>query len=196
MNEVPGVRVLTDRNGEIEIDVDPLNPTLWLYVYSGSSLLARVPYAPGLLPMDTIKLPDDGLRLGVEGELYLFRDALVDTVAQKAVLMSLARKASEEGKPEEVDKLIVQLDELPAEKEFKLRLNSIKTPAAKKAVQQRNTSVKRKIEKLCLAMEESLTKFYSSDNKIREAQELEQLRKSASLPASKAPLLAPRDDGK
>lgn len=196
INEVPGVRVLTDRNGEIEIDVDPLNPTFWLYVYSGSSLLARVPYAPGLLPMDTIKLPDDRLRLGVEGELYLFRDALVDTVAQKAVLMSLARKASEEGKPEEVDKLIVQLDELPAEKEFKSRLNSIKTPAAKKAVQQRNTSVKRKIEQLCLAMEESLTKFYSSDNKIREAQELDQLRRSASLPASTARRLAPKDDGK
>ena len=94
INEVPGVRVLTDRNGELEIAVDPQNPTFWLYVYSGSSLLARVPYAPGLLPMDTIKLPDDGLRLGVEGELYLFRDALVDTVAQKAVLTSLAKKAA------------------------------------------------------------------------------------------------------
>ncbi|MBC7964507.1 MAG: hypothetical protein H7Z17_01175, partial [Fuerstia sp.] len=70
-NDAPGERVLSDRNGEIEIPVDPANPTFWLYVYSGSSLLARVPYAPGLLPRDTIKLPDDGLRLGVEGELYL-----------------------------------------------------------------------------------------------------------------------------
>ena len=109
--------------------MDPENPTFWLYVYSGSSLLARVPYAPGLLPQDTIKLPDDGLRLGVEGELYLFRDALVDTVAQKAVLMSLAKKASAEGRLEEVDKLIVQLDELPGQKEFMSRLNAIKTPA-------------------------------------------------------------------
>ena len=180
-NEIPGVRVLTDRNGELEIAVDPLNPTFWLYVYSGSSLLARVPYAPGLLPMDTIKLPDDGLRLGVEGELYLFRDALVDTVAQKAVLTSLAKKAAANAQPEELEKFILQLDELPGQKEFMSRLNAIKTPATQKAVQQRNTSVKRKIEKLCLAMEESLTKFYSSDNKIREAQELEQLRKTAKM---------------
>ena len=194
-NEIPGVRVLTDRNGELEIAVDPQNPTFWLYVYSGSSLLARVPYAPGLLPMDTIKLPDDGLRLGVEGELYLFRDALVDTVAQKAVLTSLAKKAAAEAKPEELEKLILQLDEMPGQKEFMSRLNAIKTPATEKAVQQRNTSVKRKIEKLCLAMEESLTKFYSSDNKIREAQELDQLRKTAKLQpaATKAPGLVPAE---
>ena len=190
-NVAPGKRVLSDRNGELEIEVDPENPTFWLYVYSGSSLLARVPYAPGLLPQDTIKLPDDGLRLGVEGELYLFRDALVDTVAQKAVLMSLAKKASGEGKLEDVDKLIVQLDELPGQKEFMFRLNSIKTPATEKADLQRNAGVKRKIEKLCLAMEESLTAFYSSDNKIREAQELEQLRKSAERKAAKTPDLVP-----
>ena len=190
-NDAPGERVLSDRNGEIEIEVDPANPTFWLYVYSGSSLLARVPYAPGLLPQDTIKLPDDGLRLGVEGELYLFRDALVDTVAQKAVLISLAKKASAEGKLEEVDKFILQLDELPGQKEFMSRLNAIKTPATEKADLQRNASVKRKIEKLCLAMEESLTAFYSSDNKIREAQELEQLRKSAERKAATTPGLVP-----
>ena len=191
-NDAASERVLSDRNGELEIEVDPANPTFWLYVYSGSSLLARVPYAPGLLPQDTIKLPDDGLRLGVEGELYLFRDALVDTVAQKAVLMSLAKKASTEGKLEEVDKFIVQLDELPGQKEFMSRLNTIKTPATEKADLQRNAGVKRKIVKLCLAMEESLTAFYSSDNKIREAQELEQLRKSAERKAAIAPgLVAP-----
>jgi len=190
-NDAPGKRVLSDRNGELEIEVDPENPTLWLYVYSGSSLLARVPYAPGLLPQDTIKLPDDGLRLGVEGELYLFRDALVDTVAQKAVLMSLAKKASAEGKLEDVDKLIVQLDEMPGQKEFMSRLNTIRTPATEKADLQRNAGVKRKIEKLCLAMEESLTAFYSSDNKIREAQELEQLRKSAERKAAITPGLVP-----
>ena len=77
----------------------------------------------------------------MEGELYLFRDALVDTVAQKAVLMSLAKKASAEGKPEEVDKFIVQLDELPGQKEFMSRLNAIKTPAVKKADLQRNAGV-------------------------------------------------------
>lgn len=190
-NEAASVRVLSDRDGAIEIDVDPENPTFWLYVYSGSSLLARVPYAPGLLPEDVIKLPDDGLRLGVEGELYLFRDALVDTVAQKAVLMSLAKKASTEGKPDEVDKLIKQLDELPGQKQFLTKLNSIETPAIQKAKLQRNGSVERKIEKLCQAMEDSLTAFYSSDNKIKEAQELEKLRQFAERKAAAGPAVVP-----
>lgn len=191
-NAAVGVRVLSDRNGEIEIEVDPKNPTFWLYVYSGSSLLARIPYAPGLIPQDTIKLPDDGLRLGVEGELYLLRDALVDTVAQKAVLMSLAKKASDEGKLEDVDKMIRQLDELPGQKEFMSRLNSIKAPATQKADLQRNVSVKRRIEKLCLTMAESLTVFYSSDNKIREAQELEELRQIAERKAAVIPAPIPK----
>ena len=186
-NAAPGVRVLSDRNGEIQIDVDPENPTLWLYVYSGSSLLARVPYAPGLIPVDTIRLPDDSLRLGVEGELHLFRDALVDTVAQKAVLMSLAKKASAEGHPEEVDQLIVQLDELPGQKEFTSRLNSIRTPAVNKADLQRNAGAKRRIQKLCQGMEESLAAFYSSDNKVKEAQELEELRRFAERKATATP---------
>ena len=186
-NAADAVRVLSDRNGEIEIEVDPENPTFWLYVYSGSSLLARIPYAPGLIPQDTIKLPDDGLRLGVEGELYLFRDALVDTVAQKAVLMSLAKKASDEGKLEDVEKIIRQLDELPGQKEFMSRLNSIQAPATQKADLQRNASVKRRIEKLCLTMAESLTAFYSSDNKIREAKDLEKLREVAERKADAIP---------
>ena len=194
-NAAPAVRLLSDRNGEIEIAADPENPTFWLYVYSGSSLLARVPYAPGIIPEDTIRLPDDSLRLGVEGELYLFRDALVDTVAQKAVLMSLAKKASTEGKPDELDKFIVQLDKLPGQKEFMSRLNSIKTPAVQKAESLRNSGAKRRIEKLCLAMEESLTAFYSSENKLREAEELEKLRTTATLhsTATNAPESVPAE---
>ncbi|MEZ6032996.1 MAG: hypothetical protein R3C17_07875 [Planctomycetaceae bacterium] len=194
-NAAPAVRLLSDRNGEIEIAADPENPTYWLYVYSGSSLLARVPYAPGIIPEDTIRLPDDSLRLGVEGELYLFRDALVDTVAQKAVLKSLAKKASTEGKPDDLDKLIVQLDKLPGQKEFMSRLNSIKTPAVQKAESQRNLGAKRRIEKLCLAMEESLTAFYSSENKLREAEELEKLRSAATIQSTavNAPGLVPAE---
>ena len=190
-NETASIRVLSDRDGEIELDVDPANPTFWLYVYSGSSLLARVPYAPGLIPEDTIKLPDDGLRLGVEGELYLFRDALVDTVAQRAVLTSLAKKASDAGKPDDVDKLIQQLDALPGQKDFLSKLNAIETPAIDKAKLQRNASVERKIVKLCQAMEDSLTAFYGSETKIKEAEELEKLRQFAERKAASGPAAVP-----
>lgn len=179
VNEVPGVRLLSDRNGDIEIEVDPQNPTFWLYVYSGSVLLARVPYAPGLIPRDTMKLPDDSVRLGVEGELYLLRDQLVDMVAQKAVHMSIAKKSAAEGNVPGLEAAITQLDALPGQKRFEELLNKIKTDALTKADQQKNTGARRKVEKLCTKMGESLTLFFAGDKRLREAQEIERLRQSA-----------------
>jgi hypothetical protein len=197
VNEAPGVRMLSDRNGDIEIEVDPQNPTFWLYVYSGSVLLARVPYAPGLIPRDTMKLPDDSVRLGVEGELYLLRDQLVDMVAQKAVYMSIAKKSAAEGNVPGMEAAITQLDALPGQKRFDELLNKIKTDALTKADQQKNTGARKKVEKLCTKMGESLTLFFAGDKRLREAQEIEQLRQSAearagaAAPASETPAPAP-----
>jgi len=187
VNEAPGVRMLSDRNGDIEISVDPMNPTFWLYVYSGSALLARVPYAPGLIPQDSMKLPDDSVRLGVEGELYLLRDQLVDMVAQKAVYMSLARKAAGEGNVSALETAIGQLDALPGQKRFEEQLNQIKTDAVTKAKQQRNPGAQKKVETLCGKMGESLTLFFAADKRVKDAQELEKLRQSAESRATAAP---------
>jgi len=186
VNEAPGVRLLSDRNGDIEVEVDPQNPTFWLYVYSGSVLLARVPYAPGLIPRDTMKLPDDSVRLGVEGELYLLRDHLVDMVAQKAVHMSIAKKSAAEGNVQGLEAAIAQLDALPGQKRFEELLNKIKTDALTKADQQKNKSARTKVEKLCTKMAESLTLFFAGDKRLREAEEIERLRQSAEARAGAA----------
>lgn len=191
VNESPGVRMLSDRNGDIEIAVDPDNPTFWLYVYSGSALLARVPYAPGLIPHDSMKLPDDSVRLGVEGELYLLRDQLVDMVAQKAVHMSLAKKAAAEGNTAALEASIVQLDSLPTQKRFEDQLNRIQTDAVTKATQQKNAAAKRKVETLCKKMGESLALFFAGDKRVKDAQELEKLRQSAESRAAAAPAETP-----
>lgn len=190
VNESPGVRMLSDRNGDIEIAVDPENPTFWLYVYSGSALLARVPYAPGLIPRDSMKLPDDSVRLGVEGELYLLRDQLVDMVAQKAVHMSLAKKAAAEGNLAAVEASILQLDALPTQKRFEEQLNKIRTDAVTKATLQKNTAAQRKVENLCKKMSESLALFFAADKRVKDAQELEKLRQSAE---SRAGAVAPTE---
>jgi hypothetical protein len=191
VNEEPGVRMLSDRKGDIEIEVDPKNPTFWLYVYSGSVLLARVPYAPGLIPQDTMKLPDDSVRLGVEGELYLLRDQLVDMVAQKAVHMSLAKKAAAEGNVEGLEAAIAQLDALPGQKRFEDLLNRTRSEAVAKADQQRNPTAKRKVESLCGKMGESLALFFSPEKRLKEAEELEKIRQSAGTRAAAPTTPAP-----
>ena len=181
-NTEPPVRIITDRSGEIQLEVDPENPTCWLYAYSGSILLARVPYAPGLIPYDTVKLPDDSIRLGVEGDLYLLRDQLVDMVAEKAVNMSLAKRAAEEREPEKLEEAVSAIDRLPGRDDFGVKLVEIRAPAVAKADATRNPYARRRVEKLIGAMSDSLDKFFDQEKRMKEAKEINQLRKQAGLP--------------
>jgi len=181
-NATPPVRILTDRRGELILKTDPENPTFWLYAYSGSTLLARVPYAPGLIPMDTVKLPDDSIRLGVEGDLYLLRDELVDMAAEKAVHMSLAKKASEAKNGTGFLEAVAAMNELPGKETFGLKLNEIRAPAVDRAVQTKNSAAKRRIESLIGKMSDSLTKYFAPEKRVAEADELVKLRKAAGLP--------------
>ena len=79
----PQTPLVSDRNGDVVIEARKGHPTFWIRVYSGASLLARVPYAPGLIPFDTIELPDDSIRLAVEGEIQLLADELIDAIAAR-----------------------------------------------------------------------------------------------------------------
>ncbi|MEY3173094.1 MAG: hypothetical protein RLZZ436_1007 [Planctomycetota bacterium] len=186
------VRHLTDRSGELELSVDPANPTCWLYAYSGSTLLARVPYAPGVMPQETVKLPDDSIRLGVEGDLYLLRDELVDMVAEKAVYMSIAKKASAAGDKQAFENAVTSIDALPARQQFSDRLDAIRSPALQKADAVRNATAKRRIESLITKMRESVDKFFAADKRVKEADELQKLRQAAGLPpAATAPTNPP-----
>lgn len=176
------IRQLTDRSGELELAVDPANPTFWLYAYSGSTLLARIPYAPGVLPKEIVKLPDDSIRLGVEGDLYLLRDELVDMVAEKAVYMSIAKKASAAGDKPAFENAVTSIDALPARQQFGDRLDAIRSPALQKAEATRNAGAKRRIESLITKMRESIDKFFAADKRVKEADELQKLRQAAGLP--------------
>lgn len=166
----------TDRRGEIELEVDPEHPTFWLYVYSGSLLLARVPYAPGLIPFDTIRLPDDSIRLGVEGELYLLRDQIVDVAAQRAVLNRIAEKAAADRDPERLAAAVRDLLELPGKREFDAALNAIRVPAVMRAKELRNRNAERTVEKLCNGMSRSIEVFFSSEKHLRELEKLGKLQ--------------------
>lgn len=180
------IRIISDRSGELVLETDPQNPTCWLYIYSGSILLARVPYAPGVLPSDVVKLPDDSIRLSVEGELYLVRDELVDMVAEKAVNLSLAKRAAEERNKEQLEEAISAIEALPAHDEFGVRLTSIRAPAVQRADLTRNAPAKRRIDQLVGKMRESIDKFFAIEKRVKEAEEIEKLRRQAGLPPAAA----------
>ncbi len=139
-------------------------------------LLARVPYAPGMMPADTVKLPDDSLRLGVEGELYLFRDELVDMVARRAVFKGMARKAATNGETDQLEAALKKIEGLKGKRNFDSDLNTVRVPAIDKAKALRNRSAERNIEKLCKAMGESLAEFFKTEKQLKEMDEIEKLR--------------------
>src|SRR5262249_33249717 len=86
-------RLVADRNGLVTLNAS-LSATggpVWLFVKSGQALLARVPVVPGAQSVEPLELPDDALRLETEGNIASLQAELVDTVARRAVLMSVAR---------------------------------------------------------------------------------------------------------
>ncbi|MEZ6059866.1 MAG: hypothetical protein R3C19_05850 [Planctomycetaceae bacterium] len=173
------VRLLSDRNGEVEIFRHPEFPTFWIYVYSGGILLARVPYAPGMLPTDVIELPDDSIRLSLEGELQLLQDELVDAVALREVYFSMASKAAEAGNAVEMERHLKALAEIPGREYFLEQLSLRRVPALNEAREKRNRSQERDVTRLCNKMQDSLTRFFSDEKKQERLEQIAELRAKA-----------------
>lgn len=139
----------TDRLGRLVIPTVPEHDILWLRIHSGNTLLALVPYAPGLVPKIVLDLPDDSIRLAVEGDLTQVRADLVDTVARRAALMIRARKAASKKDWKNVDEEMANLDKLPSLAEFRQRINNVRIAAADDAEQQKSRLAKRRVDQMC-----------------------------------------------
>lgn len=178
----PQTQLVSDRDGEVVIQRREGHPTFWLRVYSGRSLLARVPYAPGLIPSDLIELPDDSIRLSVEGEIQLLADELVDSIALGAVLMARARKSAEGGDTAQFEAILDRMGRVPGREYFLDKISNVKIPAVKEADARRLST--RKIRELCESLESSVNNFFKED-RVRERQiELEQLKVVAAQKAA------------
>ncbi|MEO1984094.1 MAG: hypothetical protein ABGZ24_26565, partial [Fuerstiella sp.] len=175
----PQTHLVSDRNGEVVIETRENHPTFWIRVYSGASLLARVPYAPGLLPYDVVALPDDSIRLGVEGELQLLQDKLIDSIAMQGVLLARARKAAQANDAQAVKRLLDQYQEVPAKTWFLEAISNIHIPAVQEAERRRMGSIR--IDKLCQKLGESIGTFFTDEKRTERQTEIEQIRAAAGL---------------
>ena len=175
-SELDQVKLVSDRNGEVTIKVHEHFPTLWLYVYSGEKLLAWVPYAPGLVSYETIELPDDSIRLSVEGDLQLFQDELVDSIAVREVQFSMANRAAEEGRADDVQRHLKEYVANPKLDDFKKKLSLIRVGAISRAQTQKNVPSERAVEKMCDRMMQTLELFFGDEKRISRQKELEALR--------------------
>lgn len=176
-------RLLSDRKGEIVVPVNPEFSSFWIYVYSGSILLARVPYAPGMLPYDVIELPDDSIRLGVEGELQLMQDELVDAVALREVFFSLAKKAADAGDEELLETHIESYKSVPGKQHFLDTLTLMKTGGIQKAQARQNRGAERFVGRMCDKMKDSLQLFFSDEKELARLRDLDALKAKAAARA-------------
>jgi hypothetical protein len=163
----------------LSADAAPAGKPVWLNVRSGQALLARVPFVPGVRDEEVLELGDDTLRLDTEASIALLQAELVDTVARRAVLMSLSRSRANAGKWDEVTELLKELNEMRKAPSFERELNGIRIPAIKAARAARDRTSELRIEKLCAETSE-LVRNYLDEDKIREMkEEIEEIRQAA-----------------
>ena len=173
----PQTGLVTDRNGEVVIPQRENHPTFWIRVYSGTSLLARVPYSPGLVPSDTIELPDDSIRLFVEGELQLLTDQLIDSIALRGVLVARAKKAAERGDTKLVTTLLDEYARVPAKKQFTTWIEDVQ---AKADIRLRDKGLRsRMVSRMTENMQGSVDRFFSPEREAERDREISQLRSTA-----------------
>jgi hypothetical protein len=163
-------KVLTNRLGEITLSPDADRQALWIFVYSGELLLARVPFVPGSLPSLRLDVPDDSVRLQVEGELKGLEGELINLVAERNTLIAATRAASKKGDWKRVAVLRKQLDALPPKENFLARLGGIRVPALNAARSRKDRAGQVRIERLCKDVAELINRYLDPE-KLQEIKE-------------------------
>ena len=174
------LKLLSDRDGRVTISVSDKHSHFWVYVYSGTMLLARVPYAPGLKEYEIIELPDDKVRLRVEGELSLIKGKLIDIVARRAAHMAMAQKYAKDGKWPQSQAEMEAMSKLDGLEEFAGEINAIQVPAIKYTKQNRQRAAEKRITRACNDMMSILKRYFDPEKEVEFKEKLINLRDNAS----------------
>jgi hypothetical protein len=171
--------VFTDRLGEVTLTPDPRQPHLWISIYSGDLLLARVPFVPGSLPFLRLDVPDDSVRLQAEGELHSLQSELINLVAERNTLIAAARSASKKGDWQRVAQLRKRLDELPEKEKYTAKLAGIRVPAVNAARQRRDRAAQVRVERMCKDVNELIDRYLDAEKLQLIKEEIDQLTRDA-----------------
>lgn len=103
----------------VQAPIDPAttiklnNPLMLLYIKSGDTVLAKLPYVPGLQEIDTAELLDDTLRLQSEAIVRGYQSEILDLIGKRNLYAARAKLLLKNGKLEEATKFVDKLRELP-----------------------------------------------------------------------------------
>ncbi|MGZ0170078.1 MAG: hypothetical protein ACKVHE_11020 [Planctomycetales bacterium] len=142
----------SDRFGNVTIPVDPNKALQWVFIRSGSALLAKFPLVAGAERQMTVECPDDTIRLDVEGQIVLLQSRLVDTIAKQAMVKAMITNRVKKGEWKKVNESLKELGELATIEDFEDLVSEIQYPALKKADERRDRASKGRIKKLGAAV--------------------------------------------
>ncbi len=181
------VKVLTDRNGEVQLAPLFAHPLSWIYVNSGELLLARVPFVIGSHPSLNLEVPDDSVRLKVEGDLRAFENELINLVAQRNTLIATMRAAAKQAKWDQVKLLRRDLDKLPAHDAFEKKLTAIRVLAVQEAQTRKDRTGEIRITRLCNKAAELINRYLDPEKLRLIKDEIDELQKAVNdAPPEKA----------
>jgi hypothetical protein len=166
----PLQRLYSNRRGSFSISARPDHPFVWIRVRSGLHVLARLPFVPGLTQSLTADLPDDSVRLSVEGSVSLIQADLVDLVARRALLMAGARQFAKTKQFDNAEAALKQISLLPSTETFNRELLSVQQTAFEAARKQKDTATEQRIKKISDETAD-LIKSYLDSEKLRTLQE-------------------------
>jgi hypothetical protein len=175
----PSKKLLTDRMGMIRLVPQGEASLAWLFVRSGEKKLAQLPVVPGMELRLTAELPDDSIRLRVEGELSILESNLTDTVAQRAVLMARIRKLSAAGDWKSTRELQKELRQLPTTTGYLQELATIRLPAVQAAQADKDKSTVANLERVCDKVSKLIQKYLDEDKLKAFDTEMKELEREA-----------------
>jgi hypothetical protein len=141
--------LLSDRSGAVTIKVDPRQPLRLLEVRSGSAILARRPYVPGVDAEATLELVDDEIRLNTQRDIDLLRVQLIETVARRAALIARTRASLKTSDAAVTQGLLAEIQRLPVADSYLAKLNEIRVLSLEEASRRKDRVSERRIEDLC-----------------------------------------------
>lgn len=168
----PIERLVSDRNGMVQLSPKTMaaDAPVWLLVRSGQNLLARVPFVPGLRGVEVLELPDDSLRLELEGRVAQLQSELIDTVARRAVLGALVRSRAKAQDWAKADAYLETLAAMPGTGSYLAELTAVRLPGLKAARARKDRATELRMKKLCDDLAD-LIKTYLNEDQLKELRE-------------------------
>ncbi len=168
----------TSRTGALNLISQLEQPIVTVNVISGESILAKVPLMVGSAKSVQLEVPNDLVRLGVEGDLQTLETELVDLVARRAVLMATARKAGKEGDLRALDEMETELKAFPTSRQLLQEITVVRVNSVNEALKQKNKAAATKVEKLCAAATELVEKHLDENVVLEFLAEIVELKKT------------------